>query len=236
MHQPGKLLGVFPDRSLTPMNILRVFAAISAAVGLQLSAGFAQVTIFAENVGTPAATTLITSYTGWQNNGVLTFGGTGDVRTSTPSTGYTGASGSGNVFLTNNGSSTFIISGINTTGFLANSFSLTFGAHKSTTASNMSELSLAYSTDGTTYTSIAIPIQATGTGTAVWRSINISGLDLPLTSNLYLRWTNTSTSPQFRLDDISLSATAIPEPSTYAAIFGALALAGVMIHRRRKQA
>jgi hypothetical protein len=42
----------------------------------------------------------------------------------------------------------------------------------------------------------------------------------------------------FRIDNVAIngSVTAIPEPSTYAAIFGALALAGVMIHRRRKQA
>jgi hypothetical protein len=32
-----------------------------------------------------------------------------------------------------------------------------------------------------------------------------------------------------------IQLTAIPEPSTYAAIFGALALAGVLIHRRRRQ-
>ncbi len=34
----------------------------------------------------------------------------------------------------------------------------------------------------------------------------------------------------------SFTIQAIPEPSTYAAIFGALALAGVMIHRRRRTA
>lgn len=32
----------------------------------------------------------------------------------------------------------------------------------------------------------------------------------------------------------NVSFTAIPEPSTYAAIFGALALAGVVVHRRRQ--
>lgn len=34
---------------------------------------------------------------------------------------------------------------------------------------------------------------------------------------------------------VSFDIQAIPEPSTYAAIFGVLALAGVVIHRRRKQ-
>jgi hypothetical protein len=37
------------------------------------------------------------------------------------------------------------------------------------------------------------------------------------------------------LDNFSTSVSAIPEPSTYAAIFGAVALAGGMIHRRRRR-
>lgn len=36
--------------------------------------------------------------------------------------------------------------------------------------------------------------------------------------------------------NLAIQVEAIPEPSTYAAIFGALALAGVMIHRRRRKA
>ena len=36
------------------------------------------------------------------------------------------------------------------------------------------------------------------------------------------------------IDDFSVSYTAIPEPSTYAAIVGVLALGGVMWQRRRK--
>jgi hypothetical protein len=35
---------------------------------------------------------------------------------------------------------------------------------------------------------------------------------------------------------VNFDIQAIPEPSTYAAIFGALTLAGVMIHRRRRLA
>jgi hypothetical protein len=37
------------------------------------------------------------------------------------------------------------------------------------------------------------------------------------------------------LDNFSTTVSAVPEPSTYAAIFGAVALAGVMLHRRRRQ-
>jgi hypothetical protein len=38
------------------------------------------------------------------------------------------------------------------------------------------------------------------------------------------------------LDNFSTNVSAVPEPSTYAAIFGSVALAGVMLHRRRRLA
>lgn len=196
----------------------------------------AQTTIFSENVGSPSGTTAITSYTGWQNNGTIAFSGTGDVRTTTGSSGYTGASGSGNVFLTTGGSASFIISGIDTSAYQAGTLDLTFGAYKSNTASTMSELSLAYSTDGTNYTSMSIPAQASGTGTAIWRSITLTATSIPIASNVYLKWTNTAASgTQFRLDDISLSGTsAIPEPSAYASIIGTIALACMIWNRRKR--
>ena len=189
--------------------------------------------IFSENVGTPSSTTLINSYTGWQNNGVLTFTGLGDVRTTSPSNVYSGASGSGNVFLTNDSTSRFLeISGINTLGFVPGTFDLSFGAFKSTIASNMSELSLEYSSDGSNYTALSIPLQPTGSGTTNWRLIELSDLGLPTVMNLRLRWTNTSsTSPQFRLDDISLSA--VPEPTSLV-LFGTLI--GLLSLRRRRSA
>jgi len=97
-----------------------LFSGISSVKG--------QVTIFSENMGTPAATTAIASYTGWQNNGVLTFSGTADVRNTTVSSGYTGASGGGNIFFTNVIGRDFVISGINTS--LYNSLTLSFGVYK----------------------------------------------------------------------------------------------------------
>lgn len=54
-------------------------------------------------------------------------------------------------------------------------------------------------------------------------------------AELWIRWTDLNDSGndhQLAIDNVSL--TAIPEPSTYAAIFGALALAGVVVHRRRQ--
>jgi hypothetical protein len=170
----------------------------------------AQTTIFSENMGTPSVTTAIASNT--FQNGSLAFSGSGDVRNSTASTGYTGASGNGNVFLTNTIGRDFQISSINTTGW--SSLLLAFGAHKSTTASSMSELVVEWSSDGTTYNTLTFPAQPTGGGTAIWRLI--SGISLPAgaqTSNLRLRWRQTFTGPQFRIDDVTLSGVP-PTPTT----------------------
>jgi hypothetical protein len=60
-----------------------------------------QSTIFTENCGNPASTTVVSSFTGWQNYGVLSYTGTADVRTTLPSSVYVGASGQGNTFITN---------------------------------------------------------------------------------------------------------------------------------------
>lgn len=183
----------------------RRVAGILIALTLALGASSARAaTIFSENIGTPSGTTAINSYTGWQNNGTLTFSGTGDVRTSSASSGYTGASGSGNVFLTNTAGTYFQISSIDTLNY--STFGLSFGAFKNTIASNMSELTLGFSTNGTSFTSITIPAQPTGAGTANWRLISLTP-SLVGSANLYLRWTNTSTTPQFRLDDIALTGT-----------------------------
>src|SRR6185295_17906863 len=118
--------------------------------------------VFSEDVGNPSGTTSIPAYTGWQNNGTLTFTGSGSVFNSPPtSTGYTGASGLGYVALKSAVTpvvihTDFEISSINTSAY-DGTFTLTFGAYKSTTGANMTDLTLAYSSDGTIYTPISIP-------------------------------------------------------------------------------
>ena len=161
---------------------------------------FSQTPLFTENCGTPTGTVLISAYTGWQNNGTLAFTGDADVRITSVSTGYTGASGGGNVFISNVVSKNLTIGSINTTNYI--NLALSVGVFKSTIASNGSELKIEVSTDGTTYTALTYTM-ATGTGTAKWYLIKPTGT-IPSTANLRIRFRNTSTTPQFRVDDIKL--------------------------------
>jgi hypothetical protein len=142
------------------------FQALAVCVALMTLAttGWGQTTIFSENMGTPAGTTAIAS-NAFQNGSPITFSGaTADVRNTSVSTGYTGASGGGNVFFTSTGgNANFVISGINTSGF--SSMSLSFGISKSTNASNGSEFVVEVSSDGTNYTALSFTSLPTGTGT-----------------------------------------------------------------------
>jgi hypothetical protein len=187
-------------------NLLLTFILVSFTF-----VGFCQNTLFSENIGTAVSpATIVISSNPFQNSS-LTFGGTADTRTTGPSTGYVGASGSRNVFLTPTVGTNFQISSISTINRY--NFKLSFGAFKSTNASNMSELTLEYSIDGIKYFALTIPTQPTGTGTASWRLI--SDIVLPSSvnnvSNLRLRWKQISTTVQFRIDDIKLTnETALP--------------------------
>lgn len=163
------------------------------------SKSWGQTTIFSENIGNPGATTAITSYSGWQNNGVLTFSGTGDVRTSLPSSGYSGASGNGNVFLTNGSSKTFQICGINTS--TCSSMVLTFGVWKSSGTTSNGELQVQFSSDGgATFGAVN---SLTVTGGSAWSLQTISS-GIPSSSSLCIKFTNTAASTQFRVDDVKL--------------------------------
>jgi hypothetical protein len=186
--------------------------------------------VFVESIGVVASNTSIASHV--SNNGFdndsFTFSGSGDIRATTASSSYEGASGSANVYLTNSGSANFRIDGISTMGHTIGSVGISFGAYKSTTASDMTTLLLEYSTDGALWSSIAIPAQVTGSGTANWRLISFSETDIPITSSLSLRWTNTDTTTQYRIDDITL--TAVPEPSV--AFLGGVGLLALLRRRR----
>ena len=155
-----------------------------------------------ETVGTGTETKTYAA-NAWNNTNV-TYSGTGDTRATLPSD-YAGASGGRNVFLTTNsgGDKTLIISDIQ----VASGYStgtLCFGVWKSTVAEDGGSLQISY-TNGTGPSSITLP---TGSGTSAWYyvcvNVNYTGGDVTVT------FTNTSTTNQFRLDDISLSRTELP--------------------------
>ncbi|HPG12962.1 MAG TPA: hypothetical protein PLU37_15625, partial [Chitinophagaceae bacterium] len=170
---------------------------------LVLSVAQSQVTIFSENMGTPVSTTVVSAYTGWQNGSPITFSSGSpevDVRTSSASSGYTGASGGGNVFITSATGRFLEIAGINTVGYT--NIALSLGHFKSTTAGN-NELTIEVSEDGISYSALTYS-RATGSGTANWILLNPSGT-IPATANLRIRFTQTSTTTQFRIDDVVLT-------------------------------
>jgi hypothetical protein len=193
-------------------NDKKAYAILLLTTLLFCSVFIKAATIFSENMLLGTGTTAISAYT-FQNSGSYTYTGSGDVRSSSASSGYTGASANGNVFLTNTVGRNFQIAGINTSGY--SSMGLTFGQFKSTTASNGTEMVVEYSTDGISYSPLTFAARTTGTGTATWALITISGGTIPSTSNLRLRFTNSSATPSFRIDDIVLTGTpVIPVLST----------------------
>jgi hypothetical protein len=113
--------------------------------------------IFAENLGTPSATTAITTYANgtapatFQNKGTLTYSNGGqaasaDIRSTSASVAadYAGASGGGNAFFsssTTNGSIGFAIEGINASAY--KNLSLTY-SYRKTSSSVLPSLSVDY--------------------------------------------------------------------------------------------
>lgn len=171
---------------------------------------FAQTTIYSENFGNPTTTTLLTAYSGYQNSSPIVYSGTADVRTSTPSEGYTAASGNGCVFLGNvttlsgNPAKILIVEGINTANYTG--IAMTLGHQKSTNAAN-NELTIEVSADGITWVPLTYT-RPTGTGTSNWVLISPAGT-IPATANLRIRITNVlDSNAGFRIDDIKLTGTA----------------------------
>lgn len=107
------------------INLLRFSLVSLVFLFFIVPAVQAQTVIFSENMGVPSATTVVTSYTGWQNAGALVFSNgeqaaSADVRTTNASSNYPNASGGGNVFYTGTSSTNaggFSIEGINVAAF-----------------------------------------------------------------------------------------------------------------------
>lgn len=160
---------------------------------------FAQDVIISENMGLGTTTQSIEDNV-FENDGVLTYSGNADTRISSASSGYTGASGGKNVFMTSGGTATnFTMAGIDTTGYT--NITLTFGVRKGTTASDGTELTITYSDDGGPDTSVVFPALPTGTGTATWHLVTAT-TTLPESDNLSLTFAKPGGNPEIRLDDI----------------------------------
>jgi endonuclease/exonuclease/phosphatase family metal-dependent hydrolase len=164
--------------------------------------------VFSENMGIVSGNTFIATHesaNGFEND-ALTMTGSGDVRITTTSTGYATASGGANIFLTNTSAGrNFIISNINTMGLVQ--LTLSFGIWKSTTGGTGSDLEVSYSTDGVTFTPLAFPPLTSG---ASW-SYRTANEQLPTASNLRIQFKNLQTITQFRIDDVLLKGTPIPQ-------------------------
>jgi hypothetical protein len=140
---------------------------------------------------------------------VLTYSGTADMRTTSASTGYAGASGGYNTLI--QAQETFEMQGVNAAGCRSKD-SIFFGIHKNTNASTgIDFLVLEYSIDnGATWAGITFPALPTGTGTSKWYKVGAALPAATYVANLRVRFRSTlvgttSSNPQFRIDDIAFT-------------------------------
>lgn len=160
-----------------------------------------------ENMGSVAVGGTTTIATQETNNAFanvsLTMSGTADIRNTTNSTGYSGASGGNNVFITTTAGLYFQINGINTLGY--SSVLMTLGVYKSAAGDNGAGLGIAVSSDGTTFsTPVALStISPLPTVSAGWSLVKLGGI-IPSSATAAIKFVQLSTSSQYRLDDINL--------------------------------
>lgn len=180
----------------------KAFRMLLPAFLLAAMSASAQIT---ETMDTVATNTLIPTHetnNGFDNDS-LTFSGSGDVRMTTVSTGYGGASGGANVFL--NTGKTFVIGRLGTNSCGGAAITMSFGIFKSTNAENGSNMIVEYSTNGgVSWSGLSFTALPTGGGTSHWYLRSVSGI--PVTCNLQIRFRNAAISgPQFRIDDVVIS-------------------------------
>jgi len=182
-----------------------------------IPAAQAQTVLFAENMGVPSATTVVTSYTGWQNAGVLSFSNgeqaaSADVRTTNASSNYPTASGGGNVFYTGTSATNaggFSIEGINASAF--RNLSLDF-AYRKESSSAFPNFSVDY-WNGTAWVNLgntaAALFNEAATAPVGWYPAKTISLPAAAQINgLKLRFVrNTGGTVTIRIDDVVLTGT-----------------------------
>ena len=210
-------------------NVLSLFCAVLISGLFCAPSVFGQSPVITqETMGTVSATTAIAAHetaNGFINTTLTMTSGSatnpGDIRTSSASTGYTGASGSGNVFLTStNAQYGFAIEGINASAYT--SLSLQFGYRKES-ATVLPTLAVDY-WNGTAWVNIPFTFtQATNAAVAWYLSPAISIPSAGQINGLKLRWLKSGTAST-RLDDITLTGI-LPVPTvnvtgTFAKFYG----------------
>jgi hypothetical protein len=180
-------------------RIKTVIITLAALLGFAAVSN-GQTTLYEENFGEPTSNTLIENFTGWQNTSVIYVGnGTCDIRKSSASTGYGGASGGGNVMI-NDTIKWFQISGLNTSA-TSPTVNLYCGLRK-TSAENGSNFVVEFSTDSLVWVSLPMSdTLPTGTGTGKWYRVCFP--NVPAHQHLHLRFSNKK-NVDYRLDDIRI--------------------------------
>ncbi len=139
------------------------------------------------------------------------------------------------------GSITFSLS--NTAGYQFNSLSFQLFTPNSSGTAGIFALQYQLGASGT-FTSLASVSYTNNLAQSplTVTTITLTGVQLSALNNhagpVTLRWDNTASGAAFQtlaLDNFSFTATAVPEPATYAVILGAVALAGAAWRRHRMQ-
>ena len=162
-------------------------------------------TIYSENMGaTPTASPypLVSAYTGFQNTTPIVYSGNGDVRASSASSTYTGASGGNNAYLAATAGKFFQIDGLNTTTATTANLRLSFGYLTALFATV--QVVVEFSTNASAATPTWTPITFTNNTSAAWTLVSIPGGVLPASSTLSLRFSQPAVLGQIRIDDVKI--------------------------------
>jgi len=120
-------------------------------------------------------------------------------------------------------------------GSLGSGWSLSFGAVNDNDADNSSTIGWAYSTDGSSFTDAGITTNVSNTAQEKTVDLSsVSALDDQTTVFFQGTLNGVEDNSTTFVDNFGVDATTVPEPSTYAAIAGVLAL-GLAAYRRHRR-
>ena len=163
--------------------------------------------VFIETMGTSVSSISVASHesaNGFDYDNLTMIGTNATVSNTSPSTGYTGASGQGNVLVDLGTTSFFQIADINTLN--STNLQLSFAVLR-TINNNASFVAVEVSSDGLNYSTLTFTaVPNGGAGTNIWFFLTASGT-IPQTANLRIRFRQLGTTTPFRIDDVKLTQT-----------------------------